>query len=243
MFRRLASLVAAAVLVVGACSSVPAVTDPKEIMTKSVVSLQGLKTAHLKLDVSGSVKLDITGTGNPTALNLQGTTMQGDVNVPDKKAHIAIAVPALLNVTADLIQIADTTYTKISLQGDKYTKSTSASSAVNTDPTKALGDVTTALNKLSSPPTKLGDEKCGSADCYHVQVKVTSADLNAIGTPTSGVSGDGTLDLYTQKSDFRPVKLTMAVNGGDQGNLVITVELSNFDAPVSIDAPSADQIR
>ena len=222
MFRRLASLVAAAVLVVGACSSVPAVTDPKEIMTKSVVSLQGLKTAHLKLDVSGSVKLDITGTGNPTALNLQGTTMQGDVNVPDKKAHIAIAVPALLNVTADLIQIADTTYTKISLQGDKYTKSTSASSAVN---------------------TKLGDEKCGSADCYHVQVKVTSADLNAIGTPTSGVSGDGTLDLYTQKSDFRPVKLTMAVNGGDQGNLVITVELSNFDAPVSIDAPSADQIR
>ena len=74
-------------------------------------------------------------------------------------------------------------------------------------------------------------------------MKVTSADLNAIGTPTSGVSGDGTLDLYTQKSDFRPVKLTMAVNGGDQGNLVITVELSNFDAPVSIDAPSADQIR
>ena len=68
MLRRLAFLIAGAAIVVGACSSgapaAPALTDPKEILTKSVATLKDVKSFHLKADVGGEVKIDLTGQGS-----------------------------------------------------------------------------------------------------------------------------------------------------------------------------------
>ena len=103
MFRRLFFVAAVASLALGACSTAapaaPALTDPKEILTKSVTTLKDVKTVHMHADVSGQIKMDLSGTGNAAALDLKGTTADADIDIPNKKAHLTFSAPALLGVT------------------------------------------------------------------------------------------------------------------------------------------------
>ncbi|MBM4408627.1 MAG: LppX_LprAFG lipoprotein [Chloroflexi bacterium] len=254
MLRRLAFLVAGAALVVGACSSTPAapaLTDPKEILTKSVESLKDVKSFHLKAEVSGQIKLDLTGQGSAGgALDLQGTTAEGDVDIANKKAKVTFGAPALFGVTGELIQIGDDTYTKVSLLGDKYQKSTSDSGDVGKvagDPQKAIQELRDFLNKPGIAPTKLADERCGDKDCYHVSLNLTEEQLGdsiggALGA-SDAPTGSGTLDLWAQKDNLRPAKLAVVVDAGDMGKVTITITLTNYDAAVSISEPPADQVQ
>jgi hypothetical protein len=255
MLRRLAFLIAGAAIVVGACSSgapaAPALTDPKEILTKSVTTLKDVKSFHLKADVGGEVKIDLTGQGSAGgALDLQGTTAEGDVDIANKKAKIAFAAPALFGVTGEIIQIGNDTYTKISLLGDKYTKTTSEAddpAAAAGDPQKAIQELSDFLNKPGVAPTKLPDEKCGDKDCYHVQLTLTGEELGSVGGVIPGASGapegSGTIDLWVQKNDLRPAKLTLALDLEEMGNVNVTVAFSAYDVPVTIEAPPADQVQ
>jgi hypothetical protein len=255
MLRRLAFLIAGAAIVVGACSSgapaAPALTDPKEILTKSVTSLKDVKSFHMKADVGGEVKVDLTGQGGAGgALNLQGTTAEGDVDIANKKAKIAFAAPALFGVTGEIIQIANDTYTKVSLLGDKYTKTTSEAddpAAAAGDPVKAIQELTDFLNKPGVAPTKLADEKCGDKDCYHVQLTLTPEMLGDVSGAIPGASGapeaNGTIDLWVQKDNLRPAKMTLGMDLEEMGNVDVTVAFSNYDGAVTVDAPPADQVQ
>lgn len=254
MLRRLAFLFAGAAIVVGACSSTPsapALTDPKEILTKSVASVKDVKSFHMKADVAGEVKIDLTGQGSAGgALNLEGTTAEGDVDIANKKAKVSFSAPALFGVTGELIQISNDTYTKVSLLGDKYTKSTSEEgdpAAAAGDPQKLIQDLNDFLNKPGVAPTKLADEKCGDKDCYHVSLTLTPEMLGDVGSALPGASGapdvGGTLELWSQKDDLRPAKLKLVMDLKEMGKLDVTVTFSNFDKAVTIDAPPADQVQ
>ena len=56
------------------------------------------------------------------------------------------------------------------------------------------------------------------------------------------MAGNVTIDVYSRKSDYRPARLVIGLDGGAQGNLTVTVDLSNYDAAVTVAAPPADQI-
>jgi hypothetical protein len=252
MLRRLTFLVAAAAIVVGACTAAPAapaISDPKEILTKSVLSIKDVKSFHFKAEVSGQVKLDLSGTGSAGgALDLQGTTAEGDIDIANKKAKLSFGAPALFGVTGDLIQIGDDSYTKVSLLGDKYQKSTSESGDpgdVASDPQKLIAELNEFLNKPGIAPTKLADEKCGDKDCYHVALNLTSEQLGDSlpgGLASGAPDGSGTMDLWVAKDNLRPAKLGLKISAGDMGTVNVTVTFSGYDAPVTIEAPSADQI-
>ena len=205
----------------------------------------------MKADVGGEVKIDLTGQGSAGgALNLQGTTAEGDVDIANKKAKIAFAAPALFGVTGEIIQIGNDTYTKVSLLGDKYTKTTSEAddpAAAAGDPQKAIQELSDFLNKPGVAPTKLPDEKCGDKDCYHVQLTLTSEELGGVGGVVPGASGapegSGTIDLWVQKNDLRPAKMALALDLEEMGNVNVTVAFSAYDAPVTIEAPPADQVQ
>ena len=78
MIRRLAACVALIALVAGACgSTTPVLTDPKEIVAQSVATLQTMKSFHLHATASGTIKIDLLGTGNALPVDLQGTTADG----------------------------------------------------------------------------------------------------------------------------------------------------------------------
>ena len=253
MFRRLFLVAAVASLALGACSTAapaaPALTDPKEILTKSVTTLKDVKTVHMHAELSGQVKMDLSGSGNAAALDLKGTTADADIDIPNKKAHLTFSAPALLGVTGDLIIIGDTTYTKISLLGPKYTKSVSTSSSdpasVASNPQKTIDDLNKFLNQPGVAPTKLADEKCGDKDCYHVSLNLTSDQLSGVtsGLGSAAPSGSGTVDVWVQKTDLRPAKVTIAANAGDQGTIAVTLTMSNYDVPVTINAPADADIE
>jgi hypothetical protein len=255
MLKRLATFVALVAVVAGACggSSAPALTDPKEILGKSIAALQGVKTFHLHADLSGSVKADITGTGSPSSLDLAGTTADIDVDVANKLARVTASAPSLLGVTLDVIVIGEDTYTKVSLLGPKYTKSTTSAlssaapglaSEAPMDPTQVLDEVKAALDKLAKPPVKGADEKCGDQDCYKVTITLTAADLAGAGAAVGqGVTGSGTVDVWVRKNDLVPAKAVATVDAGDQGSLSFTLVVSNINGTVTIQAPPADQIE
>jgi len=253
MFRRLLLVATVATLALGACSTAPAapaLTDPREILTKSVLALKDVKTLHLKADVGGEIKLDLTNSGNPAALNLQGTTAEGDVDIAGKKLRVSFAAPALLGLTGDIIVIDQTSYMKISLLGPKYTKSTSADTgnpaAAAGDPQKLIDDLNKFLNTPGIAPTKQADEKCGDKDCYRVSLALTADQLNGVtggALGSAAPTGNGTVDVWVQKNDLRPAKFAIASTGGDQGSFTVTITLSAYDAAVTVNAPPDSEVE
>ena len=254
MLRRLLFLVAGAAIVVSACTGAPAasvISDPKEILTKSILTLKDVKSFHFKAEVSGTFKLDLTGQGGAGALDLKGTTAEGDLDITNKKARIGFAAPAIFGVTGDLIQIGEDSYVKVSLLSEKYQKSTATASAptdVISDPQKLIADLNEFLNKPGVAPTKLADEKCGDKDCYHVAVNLTEEML---GDSLSGITGTasdapkptGSIDLWVAKDNLRPAKMGVKVNAGDMGAVDVLVTFSGYDAAVTIEPPPADQVE
>ena len=104
-----------------------------------------------------------------------------------------------------------------------------------------IDDINTFLNTPGVAPTKQADEKCGDKDCYHVTLNLTSAQLNdATGgaLASAAPTASGTADVWFQKTDLRPAKLTIAGNAGAQGTLSLTMTLSNYDAAVTVTAPA-----
>ena len=269
MPRRLLSLLASSAILIAACSggtaAAPALTDPKVILTSSTASLQNLKSVHFKIAVAGSVNTaDLSGAGSdaspvpstsPTMLDLTGTTIEGDIDVTDSSGQVAASVPALLALSANVVVIGGVAYIKTSLGDSKYAKLDlgalagalpipSLPAIGSADPSAAapvLSAIDAELAKLPAP-TKLADETVNGQDCYHVQEVVPSSDVAGAGDVLNGASGTLTVDLWTQKSDLRPSRLVIVVDGGTAGKITLTVDLTNYDAAVTIAAPPADQV-
>jgi hypothetical protein len=270
MPRRILSILAIAALALAACggsSATPGLTDPKLILTDSTSSLQNLKSVHFNVAVAGSVDASgltgaLTGDGSsaapstaPTMLDLTGTTISGDIDVTNKAGQVAVSVPALLAFSANVIVVDGVAYIKSSLGDSKYAKLdlSSLTSALpipslpalgSPDPSQAsevMSAIQAELAKLPAP-TKLPDETVNGQDCYHVQEVVPSSAIPDSSGILSGASGTLTVDLWTQKADLRPSRLVIVIDGGTAGKLTLTVDLTAYDAAVTIAAPPADQI-
>jgi hypothetical protein len=212
-------------------------------------------------------------------VDLTGTSLEGDFDRADSEVKLTVAVPALFGLTADAIATGGSAWIKTSLDADgKYRKidagsilgrlslpsglplpsglllpSPAASGTPDPSAVAAMVDAFKArLDKLTTPPVKLADERIGDQDCYHVQTRVTPADM-ASGSPTASAQASPesssaptsvtvTLDTWTRKSDYRPARLVIAVDAGAQGSLTVTIDLTDYDAAVTVTAPSADQV-
>jgi len=256
MPRRFAPLLVLVAMFAIACNAAPpapALTDPKEILTKTVLSLKDVKT----VDATG----DLTGTFSATgsSIDLKGTSFELAADIPGKKFKASASVPALLNTSLEAIGVDQTLYYKVlgplaaTLNADptgKYTKvdmpaASGSPGEAAADPLKAIDDFKAALDKLPTAPTKGANEKCGDQDCYHVTIKVTSQDLQSM-SPDAGSSLGAmpftlNVDVWSRTNDLRPAKIVFGIDGGTQGNAALTVNFA-YDTSVSIQAPPADQI-
>jgi len=239
------ALLVVATLALGACggTSTPALTDPKEIVTKAVEALQNAKAVHLDVSVEGSLKADLLGTGQGAGdMSLAGTTVSGDLDLANKNAHISAAVPAFLGLTADIIVVGADTYTKVSLVGDQYQKSSTTAGAP-TDPATAIQEVKDFLDKPEIAPTKKDDAKCGSKTCYAVDISLSADELKAL-IPEQDL-GDASIvvSILVEKDTLYPASLSATISGTKVGEITITISLSNWDRAVTITAPPADEIQ
>lgn len=269
MTRRLFSLLAISAILLAACSggsaATPALTDPKIILTDSTSSLTNLKSVHFKIAIAGTINAgDLTGGGadsspvpgsSPTMVDLSGTTIEGDVDVTDSSGQVAVSVPALLAFSANVVVVGGIAYIKTSLGDTKYAKldlgALAGSLPIPSLPAVGSPDPSAAASMLSAidaelaklpPPSKLADETVNGQDCYHVQEVVPSSAIPGASDALNGVSGTLTVDLWTQKSDLRPSRLVVVIDGGTAGKLTLTIDLTSYDAAVTIAAPPADQV-
>ena len=255
MTRRLALLPIAIVvvlsLVLAACGSTPAapaLTDPKEIVTKGVTSIQDVKSFEVSGTFSGNLKAAQLGN-----FDLSTIKMVAAVDIANKSAKFNLDAPTLLGTKIDALVVGNTAYYKVSgalaaMTGgtaDKYTKvpvptASGDPVAAATDVTKLVAELQAGLAKLPSPLTKAADEKCGDVDCYHVTTIVTAAQMTALDS-TSTLDGDVTVDLWTRKSDYRPAKIAFSMTSATLGSFGAALDIK-YDVAVTVAAPPADQV-
>lgn len=259
MTRRLAllpiALLAVFSILFAACSATPpaapALTDPKEIVTKGVTSLAEVKTFEFTGSFTGLVKVPQMG-----EFDLSTVKMAGAIDIANKNLKFSLDAPTILGTKIEALVVGNVAYYKIDgmlaamlgATAGKYTKAdvpapTSSSDpiAAATDITKVVAELQAALAKLPTPPTKAADEKCGDQDCYHVVMKLTAADLKALDPKASAPAGDVSFDIWTRKSDNRPARLSFSVTSVEMGTFGMALDIK-YDVAVSVAAPPADQI-
>lgn len=251
MHRRalaLPALLVVAALAAGACGgSAPALTDPGEILTKAVETLQKAKSLRLEATVDGTVKLDLTGTGSGGDIALTGTSLQADIDIEKASARLNLAVPALLGMTAEVIVVGEETYVKSSFTGEKFQKGSVADAGIPVDPTDpeaSLKELQDWLKKPEVDPKKLDDTSCGTKSCYQIEIDLSAEDLKAL-SPEAADLGDASvvLTLLVEKDTLRPASMVVTVTSAEVGELTTTITMSKWDESLSIEAPPADQVE
>jgi hypothetical protein len=204
-------------------------------------------------------------------IKLDGTAIEGDVDIANQAGKLTFNVPplaALGNVplTGDLIVVSNTLYYKVTLLGPKYTKmdlgsigdslgalSSSLPVAVPSAGASAaiadqISQMRQALKDAGVTVTLVGVDKIGGKDASHINVSVPLDKLNSAIAAEASAGPAITIDsasvdiwVYTDSSRLAQVELKGA--SSTLGNLDITLTISNYDQPVTVTAPSADQVN
>jgi hypothetical protein len=241
-------LFVAAAIVAGGCGgSGPSLSDPREVLTKAVESMQKAKSVHLDATVDGTVNLDLLGTGQASDLALAGTSLSADIDIEAGDVHLTLAVPAMLGLTAEVIVVDDETYSKTSFTGEKFTKGDAASSDLPvdvSDPQASLKDLEDWLAKPEVDPKKLADASCGTKTCYQVEIDLSPADIAAL-MPDAEEIGDATvvLTILIDKETLLPASVDVTASSAQLGEVTASLDLSNWDGALDIAAPPADQVE
>ncbi len=246
------ALVALLALAGAACGpTTPALADPAEILRAGAASLGEMKTFHLRGTVDGEVPLDLGGAGAPGApLSLDGTTIDGDVDVTAGEMTVEVLAPRLLNFRVDIIVVGGSAYLKAPfLTGRRWIRQP-AGGGIGGDPGAALTGLAGFLARPELRPAKLADTRCGGADCYDVQLTVPAGEvrdaLGSLGSAIPGLAGEAvgdiTVTVGVRKDDLRLATLGMEIPAGGATPLAIALELSKVNEPVTITPPPADEV-
>jgi len=246
----LPALVALLAIVATGCGgpATPALSDPKQILEAGVTGLQAAKSFHVDGTASGKVVLTlggVTGSGSGAPITLDGSTITGDADLARKRASLSLAVPALFGLTADVVAIDGVVYTKVPLFGSAgWTRQIGAGSIFDAfaDPAGLLDQLPSLLDRPGVAPRKLANEHCGDADCYAVSFTIPAAVVGPGASPAGAlpgglVIGDLAVTALVRTDAPRLVKLSFDIPLGAGGTVNVSLDLSQFGAPVAVTPP------
>jgi hypothetical protein len=256
--RAAASLLVGLAVLTGACGpSRPALIDPVEIVTAGLASTEAARTVHLEITVGGEITVEMPGGGTAgTTIKLGGTSASADIDMAGGKGRATFAAPGLLILSGEAIQIGTTSYFKTSLGGPLF-EVVEATDALPMDPTDASGiidDIGDLLLADGVNPVKGDDVDCAGKSCYAVTIDLTAAELAALGgtAPIPGGLPDLPVDLgevnltvtvRVEKETHRLAGIALVMSLGQSGSVTMDIAASNWDQPMDISPPSADQIK
>lgn len=251
MLRRLLPLLVLLAGMLAACAaSAPALTDPKEIISKGLEATANLKSFHVELTVDGTAKDPSSGSTIP----LSGTSINGDVDLGAKKLAVTFSLAGAISGEARLIDNA--TYLKTALAGPGWVKSDVTPTA-SSDPLAALDNLKASIDQLRSfldrdgVDSRLLDQAtCNDRACYHVKVTISpelldaaAANVGQSSMAPSALLPDGlSLDLFFDREKLYLSRVAVDVSGGQVGDVSAALAFTKFDQPVTIDAPPPDQV-
>lgn len=247
MLRRFVPALAVATMLLAACGgSGPAIEDPREIVTQGIEATSQLKSMHIAITVDGSA----TVPGSDSEVTLDGTTVEGDVDIGASQSHFSFTA---MGFNGELITDGADTYLKTPFTGPQWLKSTSTGG----DPVSELSDPTGVLNGVGGfldtegvEVEKLSDTDCGSGRCYAVRLTIPADQLSGMdalggmaGLDPSGLIGDSlVLDMLFDRDDLWLSEMSTEVGNASMGQLTLRVTLSDYDEDVSIEVPSPDEV-
>lgn len=246
------AVVAIFALLVAACgSSTPPLTDPVEILQAGAASLGEMKTVHIRGVIEGEMSLDLGGAAGGAPLPLKGTTLDADVDVTNSALAAELTAKALLNLRVNLVVVDGSSYLRAPIiTGDSWVRQP-AEGGVGGDPGAALEGLAEFLAQPELQPEKLPDVRCAGTDCYSVEFTVPAQELadalGSLGSSIPGLSGadaaDVTVTVGVRKDDLRLATLSLAIPAGGATPLMISLELTKVNDPVTIEAPPADEVQ
>ena len=238
-------------LVAAACGgpSQPALTDPVKILQAGASSLGEMGTFHLRGAIDGEVALSLGGAGGGAPLPVNGTTLDGDVDVAAGELSVEILVPALLNARIDLVVADGSAYLRAPMvTGDTWVKQP-VGGGIGVDVGAAIDGLAAFLARPELQPEILPDTRCAGTDCYSVGFTVPAAEvrdaLGSLGSAIPGLSGDDvgdvTVTVGVRKDNQDLATIGLEIPAGGAKPLTIELELSKVGQPVTITPPPADQ--
>jgi hypothetical protein len=240
--------------------------DANSIITGVISGGADVKSFHLKLTASGTIMA--AALQDPTIksnVKLDGTSLEGDVDVANSAAHLAFNVPpvaALGNVplTGDVILVDKALYYKVSLLGPLYTK-TDLSSLTSMSPiavpspgasgmsgvTDEISKIRAAMDAAGVKPTLVGVDQVGGKDAYHITIAGLTEYLNSqiaaqASAGTTMKVDSASVDLWVYKDNNQFAQLEIKGASSTLGNIDVELTVTNYNQPVTIAAPSASQI-
>lgn len=241
---------AAALLAACGGQTLPALTDPTEIVAAGLRSIETARSVHVELAASGTIEASLTGQGTGTSVRLDGTSGAADVDFANGKAHTTFTAPGFL-LSGELIQIGPTSYFKSNLTGPRFISqdATAALPVDPADPMGLLGDVGTVLTSEEVERVKGEDVDCGGKRCYSVAIELSSEQLAALigpampSVPPPAVGPISlSLRILVERDTQKLAGITAVATMAQMGSVTLTATFSKWDEPVDITAPPADQV-
>lgn len=248
----LIALVSTLVAACGGGTAGPVLTDPTEIITAALKSSEAATSVHVDVAVDGVVPVTLPGGSASTPVDLTGTTASVDADLANGEARATFAVPAVLGLAGELIQVDGTTYLKTTLTGSKFKVVEGGGASLPIDPTDPgaiidnLGDF---LLQTGVDPVRGEDVSCSGGTCYTVVVDLDATELaDLVGDAAASLPVDiagATLKVTLKVEQNLPNHLAgVTVEIGLPGDETVKAELtfSKWDESVTIEAPAADEI-
>jgi hypothetical protein len=233
-------------VVLAACSgpSTPTIADPAEIISQGLEATTDASSFHLDLTVTGDLTIPQTG----GTVQLEGTQASGDFDLANKLGHLTFEVPAIFNLSGEVLQIGTDSYLKTSVTGDSWSHSTvAADRQVPTDPDAVLSTLREFLDTEGVETEKLDDVSCGDRTCYAVRLTVPSSVLSGVGTqtgidPAQVVGDELVLDMQFDREDLRLTQLSSDLDAGELGTFGVLLTFSGYGEPVEVSPPPSDHV-
>jgi hypothetical protein len=223
------------------------VTDPREMLARSLQSVLDARTVHLEASLEGTVPGALLGRGD-AQVDLRGTAASADISPKDVRTRIHLDSTAL-GVTLDTVSswddlwfrtASDQPWTRASVGG------ATAEAGVNPNPLTLVDRLRSWLARPDLAPT-VTDVPCAatSGRCHRVVLEagkdpaellkgLLPLDRREVLPPLAA-----TLVLDTDASTLRPARLEVLVRSDDGTvDLRLVVDASDWDRDVTIEVPS-----
>ncbi len=197
--------------------------------------------------------------GDGAPVKLSNTTASADIDLAASNVRMTFSIPAVLNLTGELISVGGTTWAKTTLTGPLYREIDTGDLPLDPGAAGSLIDgLSDLLEQPGVDPVKGDDVPCGSATCYTVSIALTPEEIAALGGDVgalpSAIPGgvpipidltQASLDLtfLVEQASPRLAGLNAVVGLGDGGEISADLTFSKWNEPVTIEPPPADQVQ
>ena len=226
-------LVALALLVIacGGAAPTPTPLAPADILKAASTAMEDVDSVHIDM----TMQMTMTTQGMTLQIPL---TLAGDMQNPDRFKGTMTMEMMGQSVVADMIVISPTTYISESTTGTWQT-TTAEEAGLPLDPNSISGVNPEDIEGLAL----VGEETVDGRLAYHLTGTVKAAPLGL--QESLGAGGDVNLkaDYWVDKENSRMLKTTVSGDIAITGEMEATINLSmvmlfsNFNAPVTIEAP------